>query len=95
MWIKEVGSAVWLAQILMEMRWAVMISDEPVFITTDSPVVPLHPELRFRGFKNPDTSVVLPLSPTRLLWLEPLPGFGDGPRQTSRATQDACRVRRA
>jgi len=70
MWIKQVGSAAWLAEILMKMRWAVLISEEPRFITSDNPVVLLHPSLGFKGFKNPETAVVFPLSPTRVLFLD-------------------------
>jgi hypothetical protein len=70
MWLDEVGSAAWLAEILMGMRWAVLVSDEPVFVTTDNPVVTLHPSLQFQGIKNAETSVVFPLSPTRLLHID-------------------------
>jgi hypothetical protein len=70
MWLDNVGSATWLAEILMGMRWAILLSEEPVFITTDNPVVTLHPSLQFRGIKNAETSVVFPLSPTRLLHID-------------------------
>lgn len=70
MWLKQVGGATWLAKIFLEMRWSVMCSEEPIFITTDNPVTPIHKDLRFRGFRNPETSVMFPLSPTRLLWLD-------------------------
>lgn len=70
LWLKEVGSATWLAELFMKMRWAVVVSETPVFITTDNPVVAMHPSLRFRGFKNPETFVAFPLSPTRLLFLD-------------------------
>jgi hypothetical protein len=70
MWLANVGSATWLAKMLMDMRWAILLSEEPVFITTDNPVVTLHPSLQFRGIKNPETSVVFPLSPTRLLHID-------------------------
>jgi hypothetical protein len=70
MWLDDVGSATWLAKILIGMRWAVLLSEEPVFITTDNPVVTLHPSLQFKGIKNPETSVVFPLSPTRILHID-------------------------
>jgi hypothetical protein len=70
MWLDNVGSATWLAEMLMGMRWAILLSEEPVFITTDNPVVTLHPSLQFRGIKNAETSVVFPLSPTRLLHID-------------------------
>jgi hypothetical protein len=70
MWLDNVGSATWLAELLMSMRWAVLLSEEPVFVTTDNPVVTLHPSLKFRGIKNAETSVVFPLSPTRVLHID-------------------------
>jgi hypothetical protein len=70
MWLDNVGSAAWLAKMLMGMRWAILLSEEPVFITTDNPVVTLHPSLLFRGIKNPETSVLFSLSPTRLLHID-------------------------
>jgi hypothetical protein len=70
MWLDEVGSATWLAEMLIGMRWAILLSEEPVSITTDNPVVMLHPSLQFRGMKNAETSVVFSLSPTRLLHID-------------------------
>lgn len=70
MWLDYVGRAVWLAKIFMKMRWYMLVSEEPVFITTDNPVIATHPELRFCGFRNPETSVIFPLSPTRALGMD-------------------------
>lgn len=70
MWLEQVGSATWMAELLLNMRWSIIASEKPVFITIDNPVVPLHPSLQFRGIKNPETSLMFPLSPTRLLWLD-------------------------
>ena len=64
------GGAADTAELLMSMRWAVVFSDEPVFVTTDNPVTVLHPSLTFRGLRNPETSVLFPLSPTRCLHLD-------------------------
>ena len=69
-WLREVGQAAWVAEILMKMRWAVVFSDEPVFITSDSPVTFLHPSLGFRGIKNPEATLIFPLSPTRVLHMD-------------------------
>jgi hypothetical protein len=33
----------------MKMRWAVVFSEEPVFITSDNPVMIVHPSLKFRA----------------------------------------------
>lgn len=70
MWLNNINSAVWLAKIMMEMRWAVLFSEKPVFITTDNPVIVMHPDLQFRGFNNPETTVFFPLSPTRVLVMD-------------------------
>lgn len=72
MWLKQVGSAAWVAELLMKMRWSIIVSDKPVFITSDNPVVSLHPSLSFRGLKNPDTTLAFPLSPTRMLQMDNL-----------------------
>ena len=70
MWLHEVGAAAWLAKMMMGMRWAIEFSETPTFITTDNPVIVLHPSLRFRGFKDPETTVMFPLSPTRVLLMD-------------------------
>ncbi len=69
-WNQEVSQAGWLAEHFLRMRWAVLVSETPVFITSDDPVLLLHPSLRFKGLKNPETSVIFPLSPTRVLTLD-------------------------
>jgi hypothetical protein len=69
-WLHDLGQATWLAEILMEMRWSILVSEEPVFVTSDKPVSLLHPSLRAVGFKNPETLVIFPLSPTRILCLD-------------------------
>jgi hypothetical protein len=55
---------------LLKMRWAVIFSEEPVFITSDNPVTIMHPSLQFRGLKNSETTVAFPLSPTRILIMD-------------------------
>jgi Protein of unknown function (DUF4238) len=69
-WGEHVSTAGWLAEMLMKMRWAVVFSEEPVFITSDNPVMIMHPSLKFRGLKNPETTVSFPLSPTRILFMD-------------------------
>lgn len=71
-WLKSVGSATWLAELFLKMRWMIVVADEPTFVTTDNPVTAVHRDLKFRGFANPRTSVMFPLSPTRLLCLDHL-----------------------
>lgn len=67
LWITEMNGAALYAQMFLDMRWSIVFSEQPVFITTDNPVCFLHPSLTFRGIANPETSVLFPLSPTRLL----------------------------
>lgn len=78
MWLDQIGSATWLAEIFMQMRWAVVVSPTPSFITTDSPIVVLHESLTFKSFRNKDISVVFPLSPTRVLHMDWRHGEPDG-----------------
>lgn len=77
-WLKHVGQATWVAELLMKMRWAVVFSKEPVFITSDNPVTFLHPSLRFQGINNSETTLLLPLSPTRILHVDNRHGEPDG-----------------
>lgn len=72
LWIDSVSSCTWLAEMLMKMRWSIVFSDSPVFITSDHPVTITHPSLEFRGLRNPQTSVLFPLSPTRLIVMDNL-----------------------
>ena len=69
-WLREVGNAACIAALIEKMRWAVVFSEEPLFVTSDNPISVLHPSLRFQGFNNPETSVLFPLSPTRYLHLD-------------------------
>jgi len=77
-WIQSVSSAGWLAERLMKMRWAVVFSERPVFITSDRPVAIVHPSGRFRGLDDPDTNIFFPLSPTRVLVMDNRHGEPDG-----------------
>lgn len=86
MWLGQISSATWLAEIFLQMRWAVAFSETPSFITTDNPVVPLHESNDFRGFYNKDTSVVFPLSPTRILFMDWQHGEPDGQYYPVRST---------
>lgn len=71
-WGEQVSTAAWLAELFMKMRWSVLVSETPVFITSDNPVMILHPSLTFRGLNDPETSVNFPLSPTRVLCMDHL-----------------------
>ncbi|WP_368389280.1 DUF4238 domain-containing protein [Mesorhizobium sp. LMG 17147] len=70
MWLDSLNQGAWLAELFLKMRWAIIASDQPVFITSDNPVTFIHPSLKFRGLKNEETSVMFPLSPTRILYLD-------------------------
>jgi hypothetical protein len=78
MWLDQVGWAVWLAEMMMEMRCAIQVSETRVFITTGNPVVVVHPSLGSRGFRNPDTAVIFPLSLTRVLVMDNRHAESDG-----------------
>lgn len=70
-WIDIIGKdAVALARRFMAMRWAVLVAEEPVFITSDHPVTAVHPSLAFKGVGNRDTSILFPISPTRVLAMD-------------------------
>lgn len=71
-WLIDVGQASWLAKKLMEMRWSVIVADHNSFVTSDNPVTFIHPSLEFRGIANPETSILFPLSPTRILCMDNL-----------------------
>lgn len=69
-WLSRIDGAHSLARIFLEMRWSIQVTDRPAFITSDDPVTAIHKDLKFRGFRNPGTSVLFPLSPTRVLHLD-------------------------
>jgi hypothetical protein len=70
LWISQINSATHIAEMLFNMRWAILFSDTPSFVTSDNPVTFLHPSLIFQGIKNPDTTILFPLSPTRVLSMD-------------------------
>lgn len=69
-WNAYVGAAGDIAPKLLEMRFAMIIAKEPVFITSDNPVTITHPSLKFKGIGDPETMINFPLSPTRMLVLD-------------------------
>jgi hypothetical protein len=70
MWLDDVGMATWPAELMTKMRWAVLLANAPVFVTSDNPVVLLHPSLGFRGLNDPETTLMFPLSPTHVLVMD-------------------------
>jgi hypothetical protein len=66
-WIDQINTVGWYAKKLMAMRWSVVCANLPTFITSDNPVTIIHPSLQFKGIDNSETTIMFPLSPTRLL----------------------------
>lgn len=66
-WIALVSEAGFLAEKFMVMRWTMLVSDLPVFVTSDNPVTVIHPSLAFRGMDDAETKVIFRISPTRVL----------------------------
>ncbi len=77
-WNDYVGGAGDLAPRLLDMRFAMIVAKEPVFITSDNPVTITHPTLKFKGIGDPETTVNFPLSPTRMLVLDNRKDEADG-----------------
>lgn len=59
-----------IAKLLMEKRWSVVVSESPVFITTDSPVISENQERERFGLGTKGTFITFPLSPTRVLCMD-------------------------
>jgi hypothetical protein len=70
LWISQMNGATEYAEILMGMRWSMLLADGPTFITSDNPVAVVHPSLTFRGLSNPETLVLFPISPQRILLMD-------------------------
>jgi hypothetical protein len=68
----------WLAKILLKKRWSVIVADDPVFVTSDNPVVLDGPEDSDEsfGFGTPGMTVTFPLSPKMMLLLGDRDGDG-------------------
>lgn len=49
------------------MRWAMIVAEEPLLITSDHPVTAVHPSLEFKGVGDPAAYILFPISPTRIL----------------------------
>lgn len=66
------NDAMLIAELFLAKRWSIIFSDEPVFITSDSPVVIVNDKHKPYGIKTKGTVIIFPISPTRLLWLDDL-----------------------
>ncbi|MGP3699068.1 DUF4238 domain-containing protein [Rhodobacter sp. NSM] len=69
-WNNYVSSAGDLAPTLLKMRMVVVASNRDAFVTSDNPVTIVHPSLKFRGVCDPETMVIFPISPRRLLVMD-------------------------
>ena len=70
LWISQMNGATDYAEILMGMRWSMLLADRPTFITSDNPITIVHPSLRFRGLSNSETLVLFPICPRRILIMD-------------------------
>ena len=70
LWIAQMNDATEYAKILMGMRWSMLLADAPTFITSDNPVTVVHPSLTFRGLSNPETIILFPINPQRILIMD-------------------------
>jgi hypothetical protein len=70
------SESIHLARLLLKKRWSVIFATEPVFVTSDEPVILEGPPERTlpAGFGTPGATVTFPISPFRLLRLDDQPG---------------------
>ena len=64
------ANATWFAEALLEKRWSVVFAEEPIFITTDTPVAIVNQTRERFGVKTPGTVISPPLSLTRVLLMD-------------------------
>lgn len=58
-----------ITDLLFKKRWAFLCTDEPVFFTSDKPVIRQHHGRKTFGIGTPDVHLWFPISPTRMLWM--------------------------
>jgi hypothetical protein len=59
-----------IAEIFLEKRWSIIVSQDPSFITSDKPLAKENLEKKLFGFGSKGTMVTFPLSPIRLLVMD-------------------------
>jgi len=59
-----------IAQLLLDKRWTVFVSEENKFITSDNPVLLTGPADKPFGFGTPGVSISVPLTPDKLLVID-------------------------
>ena len=65
------GNTEWFTDIFMRLKWGVICTEAPFFVTSDTPVVLWRGTASTEtfGFGTPGTEISFPISPTRLLLL--------------------------
>jgi hypothetical protein len=63
-------NATWLSKILMDKRWAIVFSEDPVFVTSDTPLILENIHQCPFGFSTPGTMLFFPMTPTRILMMD-------------------------
>jgi hypothetical protein len=62
-----------IADLIIEMNWACLVSEDEPFVTSDRPVVLFNPSVlglgRSSGFAHPDVQVMFPITPKACLLL--------------------------
>jgi len=61
-----------LAFKLLEKRWSVLFSEEPIFMTSDKPVIIQNEKTDFTGVGTPGAILVFPMSPKKVLMMDDL-----------------------
>jgi hypothetical protein len=64
-----------ITDLIFKKRWAFLCTDEPVFFTSDRPVIRQHYERKTFGIGTPGVHLWFPVTPTRMLWMTDR--FGD------------------
>lgn len=69
-WNEALGQSADIAKLFLDMRWSIIVSDAPVFITSDNPVMVGDTIGPHKGLRHPDAMVTFPISPTRVLCMD-------------------------
>ena len=65
--LRLLGNAAEVAEMLLDMRWCGLVSEEGAIVTTGNPVILTSPNLRPVSFQSADVTAFFPLSPTRAI----------------------------
>jgi hypothetical protein len=67
-----------MAEQLISKRWAVLVAEEPLFATSDQPFIVLHEDIFLRSIGFFAGSIMIPISPTRVMFLDDSHEEGNG-----------------